>query len=87
MDDGTIELIYYCIGNLFLSTIASVISKKLGIVLSCIISLLSILFTIGLGTMPVGNYERILIFGLFFFPGLTWFGFWLGRTLRKKLST
>ena len=49
MDDGTIELIYYCIGNLFISTVASVVSKKLGVALSCIISLLSILLTIGLG--------------------------------------
>lgn len=84
MSDGNIELIYYAVAILFTCIISAFASKKFGIVVSSVISLLSILFTMGLGMMPAAVTGGVLFGGLLFFPGLTWFGFWFGRFLQKK---
>jgi hypothetical protein len=78
------EIFYIVLGITFISTFLSYLSKRLGIVISAIISAISFLFIIGASAMPVANYGLGLIFGFFIFPGLAWFGYWLGQHLQKK---
>jgi hypothetical protein len=79
-----IELGYYCATIMFVSTVSSYAGKKIGISVSSVICGLSILFALGIGTMPVGGYDKILAVCFILIPSLAWFGFWLGRYFRKR---
>ena len=79
-----IELGYYCATILFVSTLSSYVGKKIGISVSSVICGLSVLFALGIGTMPVGNYDKILVVCFLLIPALAWLGFWLGRFFRNK---
>ena len=80
MSDDYIELLYYALGILFISIIASFFSKKCGVISSSTITIISIISAF---IMTMINFY-FLFFGLLFFPALTWFGFWLGRFIRKR---
>jgi hypothetical protein len=83
MNDGVDDILYVIIVIFFVSTLSSYLSKRAGFTVSSIISALSVLLSIGIGTMPVGNYGLILFFGLIVFPSVSCLGFRFGRTIAK----
>jgi hypothetical protein len=80
-----IELGYYCVGILSVSTLSSYVHKKLGIVVGIILTLLSFFMTF-LGMHVTDDWEMFAI-TLVLFPAVTWFGFWLGRLFAKQQTS
>ena len=71
---------YYSLAIIIIALCASYTSKKTGIVTSSSISIVSLLFTIGASL--IGG--KFLLFGILIWPGSAWFGFFVGRHVRKK---
>jgi hypothetical protein len=83
MNGSAIETLYFSAAILFIAVISSHGNKKFGIVIASVVTLFSIFITFSIGALG-GNF---LFGGFVLFPGLAWFGFWLGRFFRKQQSS
>jgi hypothetical protein len=80
-----VEFIKYGASILLVSTVASYAGRKIGITVSSAISVLSFVFVVLIGSaMAVGGFDTWFPVFCLLFPGLAWFGFWLGRFFRNR---
>jgi hypothetical protein len=83
------SITYYSPGMaiiLFVSTISSFISVRLGIITATLITMGSIALTIVFGTVAITGYYEFLVFGLGAFPALSWVGLFLGRLIKNRIN-
>ena len=78
--------IYVSAAILLFTTLASYAGKKIGVIVSSLITVLSVTLVLLLGTMPIANFEEGLVIFCLLYPGVAWFGFWLGGFVKKRQS-
>jgi hypothetical protein len=69
---------------LLISTIASFLSSKSGVILSSLISLGYVSFTVLFSVGGFPGTEKFLIVGLFLIPTIAWSGFFIGSFFKKN---